>query len=349
MAFLLVLSLLINPAFAAVIRLTNSAADYADPSPPDFSIPNLVRVTTTNGFVLNWRGSDAVGKFLHGERPQVEMIKAYHPDGRPFDEQGDEDLWDPTIQGDVLYAGVMTAPAGEAVARWPEDNWSRRTYAFQKVAGKWIRSEKPLFSKLPSKPTWVGHNYGHHIFQGHVFYERVTEDRDGTPWKTEIFACRLKDPFHCGSEIAILKLPFTPWRNSLRSFGGSLMEGPRVFFANGEYFMSFSAGDYQNDNYGIHLARSTSLLGPYKPVLSRSGLSLRDFSLEIEKVMPMTWGAGRAAYFSVAGKWWALFHGIPKVDTENVERGYRSVFLTPVTFDQNGLPVFLNEASGRSH
>lgn len=321
--------------------------DFGDPSAPDLSQENKISVYTTGGFALIWKGANVEEKFLSGQPPQVERLKIAHADGTLLNDETGEDLWDPTIEVSlenprerILYGAVMSATDDRKHALWPQDNWNRRTFAFRLKGGKWIREKDPLLGNIPEHETWVGHNYGHHFIkdesgQTFVFYERVTEERNGHPWKTELFAMKMKNSFATfGPEISILKIPHQVWPLARRSFGGSLVEGPRPFFANGKYFVSFSAGEYASDNYGIHLLQSDKIQGPYKPFLNESGKDLKDFGVDIENKRKLTWGAARAAFFQMRGEWWTVFHGIDQKDNSPVEDGLRNIFLAPVVIQR---------------
>ncbi len=310
MRFIATFVFFITLSVHAVIPLTGTGSlpkghDFGDPSPPHF-LNNQVQVFTTGGFILTWKNMDDL---LSGKPAKLSHLKL---------ENSDEDIWDPTIKDGVLYGSVIDG-----------DDWSRRVYAFRNVNGKWFREKHPLSGPLPSKPTWLGHTYGHHFLNGYMFYEKVTEERNNSPWTTEIFARKVKDTFTLtGPEIPILKLN-QDWARARRSFGGKLVEGPRPFFANGIYFISFSAGDYTSDDYGIHLMASKNLLGPYEPYLTPDKKDLKDFAETIEQKLPLTWGGARAAFFENDGKHWALFHGI-KDDGSSAE-GLRNIWLSPVT------------------
>ncbi len=312
MRFIATFVFLISLSVHAVIPLTGSGSlpkgrDFGDPSPPKIS-SDKVEVFTTGGFILTWKNIDDL---LSGKAARLSHFKL---------QNSDEDIWDPTIEDGVLYGGVING-----------EDWSRRVYAFRNVNGKWVRETHPLSGPLPRRPTWLGHSYGHHFIDGYMFYEKVTEERNDAPWTTEIFARKMKDAFHLtGPEIPILKLS-KDWARTRRSFGGKLVEGPRPFKANGIYFISFSAGDYTSDDYGIHLMASKNLLGPYEPYLTPDKKDLKDFAGDIEKQLPLTWGGARAAFFEANNKHWALFHGI-KDDGSSAE-GLRNVWLSPVTID----------------
>lgn len=329
--FLLVLlSLSVN----AVTPLTGErnlpqGVDFGDPSPPYVSA-NKVEVFTTGGFVLTWK---KMSDLLSGKPARLSQLKIHHPDGTPFLEEAGEDIWDPTIDDGVLYGGVLTPPKGQRHAHEDRDSWTRRVYAFRNVNGKWVREPYPLTGPVPQTPTWIDHAYGHHFITvdgiRYMFYERVTEERNNTPWKTELFARKMKDAFTLtGPEVSILRLTKN-WPRIRRSFGGTLAEGPRPFFARGIYFISFSAGDYTSDDYGIHLLASKNILGPYEPYLTKDKKDLVDFAATIEKKLPLTWGGARASFFEAEGKHWALFHGIRETGEE--VNGLRNVWLSPVS------------------
>jgi hypothetical protein len=179
--------------------------DFADPSPPDLSVPGEVRVYTTNNFALVWKdsgGEPAADRFLRGEAPVVEYLDLTDTDG--LTPMG---AWDPTIEffglktgpQRILYAGVMTPPAGQPFAIWPDDNWRRRVSAFAWKDQHWVRMSNNVEEAPPDQPTWINHSYGHQIVRDRdgkqwMFYERVTQEQNGFPWLTEIFARQMLTP-----------------------------------------------------------------------------------------------------------------------------------------------------------
>lgn len=349
--FPLILSLfLLTPVFsgAQVVCLTcelrtQKGDDFGDPSAPDFSVPGQVQVLTTNGEMLTWkdqRDETGIERFFTGKRPSRNKLKTYDVDAITYLEP-----WDPSIQvfpefgGEkILYAGVTTAPIGRKHARWPEDDWRRRVQAFRFNEGlqKWIRVADSVFGDPPHERTWLGHGYGHHIIRdqnGHpwMFYEKVTSDLHDSPWMTEMYARRMLTPFVLSEiEIPILEFDQTPWPLARRYSGGALLEGPRPFLVEDYYVVSFSAGEYQSDRYGIHLAWSKNLQGPYFPFLNEKGNDLKDFAKGLRQKLSMTWGPGRAVLFNHGDQQWMLFHGILKDDQERMEHQERDVFLAPV-------------------
>ncbi len=354
MVFLIAFCLWSGAASSSVYRLTGTPGfpmerDFGDPSTPDFSDSSHVRVYTTGGDVLIWTSDStrsAKNKFLEGAPPRHERLVIAHHDGFTLLDEllSGEDAWDPTVEyhdgQPILYAGVMSPRPNESNAFWPEDHWSRRTFAFDWRNDRWVMRANPVFGKLPTQPQWLGHNYGHHVVvddkdRRWMFYERVSEERHGRPYKTELFARRLNHSEGLvGKEVAILKIPSAPWTHSVREDGTLLIEGPRVLkFADG-YLLSFSAGDYFSDHYGIHLAWSKKLTGPYKPYLNSKGNDLKNFATVINKQIPMTWGPARAAFFVEDEQLWMLFHGIEKASWIPTPDGKRDVYLAPMAFDQ---------------
>lgn len=337
--------------------------DFGDPSPPDFSVQGIVKVYTTGGHVLSWfdtKTESATNRFLRGVTPHDEMLILKSENG----EEG-YDPWDPTIETfpefgseKYLYAGVMTPPPGKERAQWPNDNWRRRVNAFRSVKGakgqdEWIRVPKSILGDAPDQPGWLDHSYGHQFLRDEegkpwMFYEKVAEERDGQPFKTEIFARRLLSPIELSTEeISILKVPQKMWPRSKHA-NGSLVEGPRPVRLKNGFLIGFSAGDYNSDGYGIHFMWSKKLTGPYRPFLTTKGQDLRDFALPLRQEVPFTWGAGRPALFEVDGKWWILFHGIDKRDHARVDHGQRSIYLAPlkITEKKSGPPsveILINE------
>lgn len=333
------------PAVRELRSLTEAlpGIDFGDPSPPDFSEPGIVRVYTTGSQVLEWRKNarfSAPERFLRGEPPHLEHLRLYHSDGvTELDPaQTGEDAWDPTVQRigreRVLFGGVMRPTDARKNALWPDDHWNRRTHAFTEKRGRWVMKPDSIFGPVPEMPTWIGHNYGHGILReggiDYVFYERVSDDHQGHPWKTEIFMRKL-GPHHelIGKEYPSLRLPQKVWPAAEREFGGGLVEGPRPFKVGRYFLIAFSAGDYHSDNYGIHLAWSETIEGPFTPYLTKNGQDLQHFGQAIEKKLALTWGAARPAFFQLDQKWWVLCHGIRK-SRGPFEEGHREVFLAPV-------------------
>jgi len=304
--FLLCLNLVPeSPAQTQLTGLSHQAKnrDFGDPSAPEFSSKG-VRVLTTGGFELRWKSAE---DFFTGGPNRMRRLKFRKPHCRRDCEYLGEDIWDPSIREGVLYGAVTNDPSESG-------NWKRRVYAHRFINKAWVRESEPLIEPLPANFTWLGHSYGHHFLEvsgkTYVFYEKVTEERDGLPWKTELFAKRLLNPFQTtGSEIEVFRIR-RDYPRTRRSFGGILAEGPRPFEWKGRFYVFFSGGDYASDDYGIHLLRAQNPLGPYTPDLTENDQDLFDYGATMERKFKLTWGAARAVAFEYEGKLYCLFHGI---------------------------------------
>lgn len=187
-------------------------------------------------------------EFPPGESAKLTQLKLGHPDRTSLSDEMGEDIWDPTIEtvdGErILYGGVMTPTDGKKNALWPDDHWNRRTYTFRNRSGRWIREMDPFWGEKPTEVSWIGDNCGHHFVkvsngEVFVFYERVSQEFDGKPWQTEIFARKIIDAWKASAEeIPILKIPRRAWPSTKRSVGGTLVEGPRVFEDKGSFYIS---------------------------------------------------------------------------------------------------------------
>ncbi|MGE0526342.1 MAG: hypothetical protein AB7P49_04705 [Bdellovibrionales bacterium] len=287
---------------------------------------------SSRDFLFYPAGPNAPGysRFLRGEDVSVGSFDLYHTDGKtkldPYEHM--EVPWDVSIEtwadwdGEtVLYAGVMDPPPGRTHARYDRDNKRRRVFAFRCNRGRWVRESDPLTWTVGE--SWIGRSYGHHFLedeQGRVwiFYERVSRTQNDWPWKTEIFAREMLSPYRASRrEHRILSIGEKPYPATLRQHGGALMEGARPFRltlqAEEIYVISFSSGDFATDHYGLNLAWSRSVLGPYRPVLNERGDDLKNFGSEIKRRFNLGWGPSRAAFFAErtgqnSEQWWVLFH-----------------------------------------
>ncbi|HXH30878.1 MAG TPA: hypothetical protein VNJ01_08700 [Bacteriovoracaceae bacterium] len=334
---------------------------FADSAPPRFEIDGSVSLYGSGSDYLKFplkNGLPGIHSLITGGRPTIESFKMSHPDGtllKPLELV--EVPWDVTLETwpkwnhvKIMYGGVMTPPKGQLNARWPVDNIGRRVYAFKLVNGIWRREKTPL--TYPLTDNWIGHSYGHHFISDEngktwMFYDRVSEQKNNQPWKTEIFAKELISPTRTSSkEHKIIGISAKPYPAQIRHFGGSLVEGPRPFAISvaGKkvYVISFSSGDFATNHYSINLAWSKKLLGPYQLVLNSAGSDLEDFGYHLRKGNHFGWGPSRAAFFQYKDQWYTLFQAVrtrlwPMQDFEtwpsNWEGGiYRDIFLSQANF-----------------
>jgi hypothetical protein len=337
-------------------------------TPHGFADPGL-HVTTdgrpeiygTGGACLSF---DSWADLLSGHPATTRPVGLVDPAGRSLDVEA----WDPLPHrwpdgDDVLYAGVMATRADGRAPRFPQDNWSRRVYAFKRDGALWRREREPLFSPVPATPTYLGHCYGHHVVRDEqgapwIFYERcsVATLKRGRPFpaRTELFARRMLSPFEVeATEHLILGLGEAPYPSTARTIGGHLVEGPRpVRVLVGDrtlYLMGFSSGDFPTDSYALNLAWSDRIQGPYRPLLAPHGRDLLDLGAPLKQAFDLSWGPGRPCLFACPnGEWWMLFHAVHKGDRPGTDYsrwpkrldGFRRhVYLAPVTIAlEDGVP-----------
>ncbi len=331
----------------------NFQMDFGDPTTPVFFKPSELWILTS-GETLVWKGSDqteAWKKFLSGAAPEVEVMNYFRLiDGNttPFLKDEGDDLWDANIYNFddswYLYGGVMTPTHRKQGAIWPDDHFSRRVHAFKLENENWVKIKDDLFA-LNINDGFLGHGYGHQIVEDDsqnlfMFYEKVTHVEFGLPWVTEIFARRMISPTELDEkehEILVFSENFPA--SAKRAFGGALVEGARPFKVNDTWFISFSAGDYDSDDYGVHLAWSKNLTGPYEINLDFEGDFL-DYAKDVDKILDGRWGAGRASFFQdPLSRWWVLLHAIPgKEFPKDGIDPKRDIFLAPVEIDTSKKP-----------
>jgi hypothetical protein len=299
---------------------------------------------TTGGHFLEFASEKAL---FNGQRPQQIKLDFAHPDGTELNP--DEMIWDSlpmvcNVRGqlkNVILGGAMTPPAGRTNAKWPEDNPGRRTYAFVQVGMKFVRGQQPVLPDQNPRD-WIGHNYGRDFVrdeQGNpvkdpkdgsqfMVYEKVTRKTQDGKLITELAMRKMKDCAYADSKEVILmtineKKPLPAVK---RADGGLLTEGPRVVrmrIGKKNFFvMGFSSGDFPTDHYGINLAFSENITGPYEPLLTtRNGVvDLLDLGRDIRERYQLSWGPARPTFYKDrSGRMWIVFHAVDKREHPGVD------------------------------
>lgn len=142
---------------------------------------------------------------------------------------------------EVLLGGAMTPTKGRPTPNWPEDNLNRRIYFFRlNDLREWMRDLVAVMGDVSTG--WLGHSYGGNLIQVDApaanviqtdapgetafFYEKVSEDRDNGPYKTEMFAVRM-NPFDKAipnSEVKIFDLGPNPYPSTERVGNSAMIE-----------------------------------------------------------------------------------------------------------------------------
>lgn len=363
-------------------RQTHST-DLADPTPPYITEKGEVEIYGSSKYFIrfkNWNDFANAGCF---ERVELDLRL---PNGQPYSQLYSQP-WDlrkyRVIEAgkkpyEILIGGSMSPTQGRSKVVWPDDNINRRIFFFRKdPKGHWVRDLNPIVGKPEN--SWIGHSYGGNLLQlgqePHLirldrkneiafFFEKVTDDKGNSPYKTEIFAIRMRGLE--GSIPSTLKLLFPVTNSSAPSFkrvgGGFLAEGPRPveMTIQGKHFfiVPFSAGDFPTDFYTINYAWSTSLYGPYHPVMKADGSDLVDLGSDLKARFGLSWVGRPSIYRAPNGKFEMLFHGVRKsIVTDNdytrwpgeLWAFYRSIFKVnlDVSLNANGEPVIVPNTDRR--
>ena len=315
----------------------------------------------------------SLDSMLHGGKFETKMMKL---DPR-LDASGAQP-WDLMVHRwpdgqEVMYGAVME-PTGrrKSEPKWPDDNWTRRVYAFVKDKnGTWQIHGKPLFNEVTdkTKPTMIGHAYGHHFKtierdtpsgktkETWLFHEEVSREIDTPQGKrlvTELFARKMLDPFTASPEKVLILGAGNPPVFGQRANGDYLVEGPRPFEATvgteRMHFVTFSAADFANDRYDIHFAwRRGDGIGAYTPMTTHGELTR--YADKLKDRYKLSW-VGRAHVIEKPdGSLYAVFHAVnkqirPEViydgkQNDDLETFRRNVYVVPlkITPGSDGVPV----------
>ncbi len=343
-----------------------------DPASPFIDHDGDLEIYGTGNEYLKYSSSEtltAAQSLILAAEPQVLKVHLAYPGGALINEGLiDETPWDLAVEQwpdeNILYAGVMTPTADHVHAVFAEDNWNRRVFAFRMKNGIWMREPRPI--TYPETKSWIGHSYGHQFIkdengQTWIFYERVMEEKESKPWITGLFARKMLTPFRSSkNEIKIFDPTNLPYAALNRQFGGKLVEGARPYRVsiNGKnkFVILFSSGDFPTNNYGINMAFSDQLLGPYQPALNGDETDLKDFGKPLRNSGDFAWGPSRASlFYNSEGSAFILFHAVrarlwPDFDFEHwPDFGsmpvYRDYFIAPVDFEagtENGVGIQMN-------
>ena len=245
----------------------NPAWTLAGTKVGDFWAPEMARVGDEYWLTYTARGLD--------HSLSIGLAKSDHPAG-PWHDNGA-----PLLTDGAIDAHIFVDPDGTPTLFWKEDrngHWPRPlagllrddpsliealfdsesdqlTAAFAAAIQLWANTRRPIERFFLMQPlisaalaNWarvkrVLHDRGHH---------QLLESM-----RTPIFAQRLSPDGASliGERVQVLEND-QPWE-------GHLIEGPWVTFQCGRYWMFYAGNDFTNPAYGIGVAVSDSLLGPY--------------------------------------------------------------------------------------
>ena len=233
----------------------------------DFWAPELARVGEQYWLTYTARSLD--------HSLSIGLAKSDHPAG-PW-----HDLGAPLLTDGAIDAHIFVDPDGTPTLFWKEDRngrWprplagllretpslidamfdsesDRRTAAFAAAIQPWANTRRPIERFFLMQPL---------ISAALANWPRVKtvladagQDQLLESMRTPIFAQRLASDGASliGERVQVLEND-QPWE-------GHLIEGPWVTFQRGRYWIIYAGNDFTNPAYGIGVAVSDSLLGPY--------------------------------------------------------------------------------------
>ncbi len=120
--------------------------------------------------------------------------------------------------------------------------------------------------------------------------------------------------------------------------GGAYPEGPHLYKINGCYYLQISEGGTELCHM-ITIARSKTIEGPYESCSRNPVLTTRSLALPVKAV-------GHADLIQAHnGSWWAVCLGIRPISYPYRHNLGRETFLCPVTWDEDGWPVYGNDGT----
>ncbi len=194
------------------------------------------------------------------------------------------------------------------------------------------KSDSPMGPFKQDTPTCLNGTTGQ--IDPFVFF-----DDDGTKYiyyvrfinGNSIYVGELEDDFMSIKESTIthcVSAESGTWERSTNTPTAQVVEGPTVIKDNGYYFLLYSANHYQNIDYSVGYAYSTSPTGPWTkvghPFLMRQNTGLN--------------GTGHGDLFQDAeGNWYYVFHA----HESNLSVGSRRTVIIPITLTDDPANKFI--------
>jgi ribose/xylose/arabinose/galactoside ABC-type transport system permease subunit len=365
--------------FLKVGQRTFPMLELPDPAPPYVTQSGEVEIYGSARYFIRYRNWK---DFSEGGCYETVNLDLFGPNLAPYKETYTQP-WDirkyrierkRELAKEVLIGGSMSATKGRAAPVWPEDNITRRIYFFRlNNVAQWVRDALPIVERIETG--WLGHSYGGNLFQEDggdpniihtdspnqigFFFEKVSDDSNESPYKTEIFAEKIDDKLNVvpNSEVKILGVQSPPLPSTVRTGGGFLIEGPRPLQVTLEgqkfFIIGFSSGDFSTDSYYINYMWSKNLFGPYQPALTVDKKDLIDLGHEMKAKYGLSWMGRPAFYQTPDGHYEMLFHAViksilpdndytkwPRPELYQLWEFYRCLFKTSIEIKlENGQPV----------
>lgn len=346
--------------------------DTADPSAPFYYPWGEVRIGLSGNRMLSFK---SLAEYEMGGIKKVYTVKGYHGNGiamtGPY--HSSSHPWDGELfvlpNGELIgHGGVMMVAGKDHHPKMDENARRSRMWAkverVKKADGSveetWYYQDS-IFKDRPSNSVdWVQpnhkHNYGATPLRDRngvvvlnkdgnsiLFNDLVDVQKDGKPWRTVIYASIMTPDMKgiIGEPVLIHdgidQKTGKPYPATMRTFGGSLIEGFRpmldayyhspgfVKLPNGKVILledaelsgTISPGDYVS-TYGIGMLYKRpgqKLLSKYEMVENETGTDIQDMAQPFRDYFDSTWTGRFSGYYSSNINGWAgNLHLIPKAN-----------------------------------
>jgi hypothetical protein len=159
------------------------------------------------------------------------------------------------------------------------------------------------------------------LAQGGAIDPSVFVASNGTPWllwKSDGDCCNMTTTIYSqqlSADGLSIVGPAHQLIGATQSWEGNLVEGPSMIQSGNTYWLFYSANMWGTDNYGIGVARCTSVVGPCTKPLNHAWLSSTASGGQSDP------GPGGEEFFQVGGLIWMVHHGLaPGQGGDNAER-----------------------------
>ena len=172
--------------------------------------------------------------------------------------------------------------------------------------------------------------------QGGAIDPSVFTAADGTHWllwKSDGDCCGLPTTIYSqqlSSDGLSVVGPSHRLTGASQSWEGGLVEGPSMLEANGVFWLFYSANLWGSENYGIGVARCTSVVGPCTKPLDHAWLSSNSGNGQSDP------GPGGEEFFPAGGFVWMIHHGLAPGESGNYAQ--RRLYVDLVSVPLNGIP-----------
>jgi hypothetical protein len=174
------------------------------------------------------------------------------------------------------------------------------------------------------------------LAQGGAIDPSVFVASNGTPWllwKSDGDCCNMPTVIYSqqlSADGLSVVGPAHQLIGATQSWEGNLVEGPSMIQSGNTYWLFYSANMWGTDNYGIGVARCTSVVGPCTKPLDHAWLSSTVSGGQSDP------GPGGEEFFQVGGLIWMVHHGL--APGQNGDNAQRRLYVDLLAFPSGQVP-----------